>query len=93
MNSKTAKMLRREATRMAAQLLGTRPQTQKYAARQYKNVQFQEAQINDLTGRPFRERDTGRPIMLDAVRTLALPIRLSDGTPRALYRQLKRGYR
>lgn len=94
LNSKTCKVLRKEARRIADQMHGLArgafTGVAHYAARKYKEVHRKEAQVNPATGKPFRERDTGKPIMLDVVERVALPIRLSDGSGRSLYRTLKK---
>jgi len=89
LNAKTCKALRKEALYSLPR--GRFPGSQAhYAERQYKQVHEKEPQVNPATGKPYRERDTGRPILLDVVRTVALPIRLSDGSARAEYRTLKK---
>lgn len=97
MNAKTCKLLRREANRIAQQVYvqgkgrgGPQPH---YKQRTYKEIHHKEAQVNPDMGKPFLTRDTAEPIVLDVVLRQPQPVRLSDGTPRLLYRQLKKLHR
>jgi len=91
MNAKACKALRRVAQQVYG--AGRGGHNPHFAQRRYEEVHYKETQVNPATGKPYLTRDTAEPITIDAVRQQPQPIRLSDGTPRSLYRKLKQIHR
>jgi hypothetical protein len=88
LNSKTAKRLRKVARALDPRFKPDDSQP-RYADRQYKQIHFKDTVLHWLTGKPFLERDTGVPVLVDEVKAQPQPVRLADGSWRRLYRALK----